>query len=222
MAVGAEGAPTIRADVGEAGSEVASILRRLGARLSFEELGAGHYVVEGVVVVRVAAGEFERLAREGGLPEAVGGPAAGGRVVLVVEGRTGAERGPMARALAELALSGVSVIRTEGPEQTARLIYAFYSRRARERRRSYLSPSKIRRRGRGLAEARISVLTAVPGIGRRTAEELLEHFGTLRRVLTASFSELEKVVGRAKAERLTEVLDTVYPPALEEGGGQSG
>ena len=58
------------------------------------------------------------------------------------------------------------------------------------------------RQRRGTRQRR-SALLEVPGIGQRTAEKLLRHFGSPARVEQASVNELRAVVTRAQAERLS-------------------
>ena len=55
---------------------------------------------------------------------------------------------------------------------------------------------------RGARQLR-TVLLEVPGIGARTAEKLLRHFGSAARVEQASLEELRAVVNRAQAEKLS-------------------
>jgi excinuclease ABC subunit C len=57
-------------------------------------------------------------------------------------------------------------------------------------------------RSRRGARQRRTALLEVPGIGQRTAEKLLRHFGSAARVEQASLEELQAVVTRAQAERL--------------------
>ncbi len=45
-----------------------------------------------------------------------------------------------------------------------------------------------------------SGLMAIEGIGEKTAQDLLKHFKSLKRVKEASLEEIEKVVGKSKAE----------------------
>jgi excinuclease ABC subunit C len=45
-------------------------------------------------------------------------------------------------------------------------------------------------------------LTTIPGIGAKTARQLLTTFGSVKRVRSASFDELAAVVGRRRAERI--------------------
>jgi len=53
-----------------------------------------------------------------------------------------------------------------------------------------------------------SELLDIPGIGPRTVEKLLQHFGSARRVREADLEALAAVVGRARAERIRQHLDT--------------
>jgi excinuclease ABC subunit C len=57
------------------------------------------------------------------------------------------------------------------------------------------------RKRRGERQRRTALLE-VPGIGQRTAEKLLRHFGSATRVQQASLEELQAVVNRVQAERL--------------------
>lgn len=45
-------------------------------------------------------------------------------------------------------------------------------------------------------------LTNIPGIGEKTATKLLSHFGSVKKIKTASMIELEEVIGRATATKL--------------------
>ena len=69
-----------------------------------------------------------------------------------------------------------------------------------------------RRRGRktlrktclGSKAALHSTLRDIPGVGPRTEERLLLHFGSLARVLAAPFEELSSLVGPSLAKTITE------------------
>ncbi|MBK8923935.1 MAG: excinuclease ABC subunit C [Saprospirales bacterium] len=45
-------------------------------------------------------------------------------------------------------------------------------------------------------------LTEIPGIGMKTAEKLLQHFGSVTRLRTAAAEEIEQVAGKAAAEKV--------------------
>ncbi|RPA70445.1 excinuclease ABC subunit C [Cyclobacteriaceae bacterium YHN15] len=52
-----------------------------------------------------------------------------------------------------------------------------------------------------------SQLTEVESIGKETAEKLLQHFKSVKKVREASNEELEMVIGKAKAQKLSEWLE---------------
>ena len=45
-------------------------------------------------------------------------------------------------------------------------------------------------------------LTTIPGIGEKTSEKLLEHFGSVKKMKEATVEEWETVVGKKAVERL--------------------
>lgn len=47
-----------------------------------------------------------------------------------------------------------------------------------------------------------SELTDIPGVGKTTAEKLLKHFGSVKKVSQADFGQLEKVSGKSIAEKI--------------------
>jgi excinuclease ABC subunit C len=51
-----------------------------------------------------------------------------------------------------------------------------------------------------------SELYEIPGVGERTAQKLLRHFGSLTRVRGASVDELAGIVSRSLAERVSQHL----------------
>ena len=59
--------------------------------------------------------------------------------------------------------------------------------------------------GRKEAKAQLKTeIEGLEGIGEKTALKLLKHFKSLKKIREASFEEIEKLVGRAKAQILKE------------------
>jgi len=54
-----------------------------------------------------------------------------------------------------------------------------------------------------------SALMDIPGIGSRTAQKLLRHFGSVKKVMEASAEELETVVGPAIALTLADIVRAI-------------
>jgi len=115
-------------------------------------------------------------------------------------------------ALSSLALRGISVIHVISPEDTARFL-AYLSRKVEGDRPSII-PVKRRRKPKSWEEA-YAILVSFPSIGPKSAEKLLNEFGTLRDVFSADFHRLRRVVGEAKARKLQEVLNTPFKRVKE-------
>lgn len=49
-------------------------------------------------------------------------------------------------------------------------------------------------------------LTTIEGIGEKTADKLLKHFKSLKKIKEATLPELEQVIGKRKAERLLQLI----------------
>ena len=45
-------------------------------------------------------------------------------------------------------------------------------------------------------------LTSIPGIGEKTAQKLLSHFGSVKKIKAASITDIREVVGAAVSDRL--------------------
>ena len=61
----------------------------------------------------------------------------------------------------------------------------------------------------------VSSIQDIKGIGEATAEKLLKHFKSVKKLSVAPLEEIEKVVGKAKAKI---VIDALAPKVEEEGG----
>ncbi len=55
-------------------------------------------------------------------------------------------------------------------------------------------------------------LTEIPGVGAKTAEKLLQHFGSVGTLRAASLEEIAKVVGKAAATKVKSYFDTSLNP----------
>jgi excinuclease ABC subunit C len=55
-------------------------------------------------------------------------------------------------------------------------------------------------------------LTGIEGVGDKSAEKLLKHFGSVESVSKATFEELSAVTGRKTAERIYRYFNKVYEP----------
>ncbi len=96
---------------------------------------------------------------------------------------------------------GIPLLRAMNPEETAALIL-----RAAEQGRARASGSLPRpgHRPRGKAGIQSHILQGLPGVGPERAKRLIDAFGTVEGVMTATIAELAAVpgIGKGIAERI--------------------
>ena len=78
--------------------------------------------------------------------------------------------------------------------------------------RSFVRVPVMQKRASKPEELLVCVVSSLPGIGAKTANNLLSHFGSVRGVMNASKEDLMEVdgVGRKRAEEIHSVLTTTY------------
>lgn len=143
------------------------------------------------------------------------------RVIYLIEGASlyqGSRLHPNAirGALSYLVvLAGVSIMRTESPEDTASLL-ATMARHAQQGL-GYEISLHPKRRGESPARQMRTFAEGLPGIGPQMAARLLERFETLEKLLNAPEPELAQVhgIGQKTAARIRELLARVYAPETD-------
>ncbi|MBN1323159.1 MAG: DEAD/DEAH box helicase [Methanotrichaceae archaeon] len=114
-------------------------------------------------------------------------------------------------ALASIAIDfGVPVLPTADIHETAALI-ALLARREQASGGREVKPHG-KKTARTLVEQQEYLLTAIPSVGPSVARNLLRHFGSLEKVMTATYDELMEVekVGPKIAERIRELVGGEY------------
>ena len=119
--------------------------------------------------------------------------------VLILEGRsrdlhdTGIRREALQGALITTSLIlGIPVLRAFDPNETARLII-FAARQLQFAAAGGLSRPGYRPKGR--RKRQLYILQSLPGVGPARAARLLDHFGSVQKVLNASIASLSTVEG---------------------------
>ncbi|KTG20108.1 DEAD/DEAH box helicase [Haloferax profundi] len=138
------------------------------------------------------------------------------RPLLVVEGRGLYEErnihpGAIRGALSSVAVDfGVSVLFTEDEDDTAEMLATIATREQTDRERSVSVHGG--KSAKTLDEQQEYVVSAIADIGPVTARTLLEAFGSVEAVMTASEDDLQEVrgVGAVTAERIREVVGSEY------------
>lgn len=107
---------------------------------------------------------------------------------------------------------GLNIFFTPNGKQTAQFLFTL-GRGGRHSKGSSGPPIVVRKpRSQDLNRLQLSVLSALPGIGPQIAGQLLGHFGSLRKVFSASMTEIAvgAGLGRSRALALTKLLEARY------------
>jgi DNA excision repair protein ERCC-4 len=186
----------------EARSPVVEVLEQLpGIELQFERLHVGDYLVNHRCVFErktlldfaasIADGRlFVQAQKLAGLPD----PAA-----IILEGRAGDLAGTQMRrealqgAMVSLSLVfRLPVLRAVDPSETARLmIYAA----EQMRRHEWEGGCRYGRRPKRKRRIQMRILQGLPGVGPERAGQLLETFGSIEAVMTATLEKLQQIEG---------------------------
>lgn len=114
--------------------------------------------------------------------------------------------------LNSIALMRIPILYTLNPKGTAEIIAQIAAREQTEDKRSF-SPHGKRSR-LSAKEKKEYVISSFPdcGVGAKTATELLTHFGTIEKVVTASAEELQNVsgIGAGTATKIRKLLTEPY------------
>ena len=205
------------ADLREGASRVIRELIRLGVNVELKSLEVGDYVVsEEVAVERKKVEDLAGSLVDGRLfRQAQALASAYRRPLLILEGEIGkAYSGVQPQALRGALLSlildyGIPVVWSSSPAETAQLILLL-ARREQLERHAY--PALREKKPPTLAELQEYVVAGLPGVELTLARRLLEAFGSVEKVFTASKDELMRVkgVGEKLAERIRQVITAEY------------
>lgn len=219
-----EAAPLLYADVHEP-REICTELRRLGAHVEVRKITPGDYVIGEVAVERKTIRDFfssmlntrlfEQLQR---LRETY--PVA----LLLLEGdmaEVAEYRNPGAfwGAFISIALNlQIPILFAPDHEQSARALHTLYQRQGKDS-----SEYGLRHKPKlmSLQERQRFIVQGLPNVGEILSRNLLEHFGSARRVFQATEGDLIRVakIGPLKAAQITGLLDSPYEGPQRHIGG---
>jgi Fanconi anemia group M protein len=197
--------------------------KRDGVETRLETLSVGDYVLsDRVAVERKSHGDFMDTLLGGDrsiFEQAKDLTRHYTRPVLLLEGDGDlyAERNvhpnAIRAALASLAVDwGVSVVHTRSEDDTAEMVETIATREQTDNDREVSAHGE--KAAKTLGEQQEYVVSAIADIGPVTARSLLDEFGSVEAVMTASEDDLVEAdgVGGVTAERIREVVGTDYRP----------
>jgi DNA excision repair protein ERCC-4 len=218
------------ADERERASGVPHELESLGIRVEYRVLDVGDYLTGEYAVERKSVRDFIGSVFDGRVfDQAYRLGKSYENVLLIVEGdiRERLEKlknprwfwGGVASALLDYEMK---CFFTPDTKQTAQLIHTLAQRAEKQRKKGERgAPPLIVRKPRSgeLDRVQVSIVSALPGVGPKVAEQLLLHFGTIRRIFEASTTEMAvgAGIGRSRALGLRKMLDADYKAKGKHG-----
>jgi Fanconi anemia group M protein len=208
----------IIADHREMPSGVIDELVQLGAGVEACQLNVGDFILsDRVGVERKSVGDFlQSIVDKRLMNQAKTLRETFERPVLILEGdnlysRRDIHPNAVRGALAALAVDmGIPILPTRNEKETALVLLAIARREQLVESREV--PVRGEPKGLTLSEHQRFVVEGLPGVSAVLAKRLLEHFGTVERVMCASEEELKQVhgIGREKAKAIRKILASTY------------
>ena len=206
------------ADHREIASGVVGELTKLGVEVEARQLDVGDFILsDRVGVERKSVNDFlQSIVDKRLMEQAARLRETFERPILILEGEglyslraihPNAIRG----ALAALAVDfGVSILPTRDEKETAAILAIIAKREQIDQARAVAIRGEAK--GLTLSELQRFIVEGLPGVSAVLAKRLLEHFGTVERVMSASEKELQEVhgIGVEKAKEIRRVLSAGY------------
>jgi ERCC4-related helicase len=113
--------------------------------------------------------------------------------------------------LATIAISyGIPIIQTKTPRETAQILYSMAKREQEDGKKNF--SYHFSKRAMTDEETQEYVVAALPAIGPKAAQDLLNHFGSILDVMRASGEQLQEVpgIGKKTAQRVKKIIEKKY------------
>ncbi|MCE4602477.1 MAG: helix-hairpin-helix domain-containing protein [Desulfurococcales archaeon] len=218
----------IYADIREEKSGIPSILEASGLVVIRRQLPIGDYIVsDQVVIERKSAYDFAKSLFDGRLFEQARRMSESYPIIIyIVEGDPGRIRRfaglhrQLYSAMATLTIDyDARILVSNGPQGSAELIASIARRIQSEGGGRVVIHKKPKMDD--LESWQLYVLQSFPQVGPKTAERILERFGTVERFCRATMAELSTIpgLGEKKAENIRRILITPYRSGRKKSQG---
>jgi DNA excision repair protein ERCC-4 len=201
-------------DVREKGNIVTSLLEKR-LLVVYKRLDVGDYLVSNEVVIeRKTISDYIKSLYDGRLfDQAYRMASTYTYPIMIIEGRHVPYRDKVKfySSLASLAVNyGFRVLMTDNPHDTAELIY-YIAKKVSSNKGQFIVVHKKPKLST-LKDWQLYVIQSLPHVGPKLAMRLLDHFGSIDKIINAPISELAKVpgIGEKRAIELYKVLHTHY------------
>jgi len=218
-------------DERERGSGVPEVLRGLGVTVIFRRLDVGDYVVsERMAIERKSAEDFAHSVVDGRLFEQARRLVDSyEKPVLLLEGslrraarfsgvRFEALLGAVTALVSEL---GLYIVYTGGVRESALAIKMLADKEQRGGGTYVVLHKKPKLSS--VRDWQLYIVQSLPYVGPKVAKRLLETFGSVYRVFTASVTELARIegLGEKRAGEIVRILRAPYTDGVRRGGARS-
>ena len=194
---------------------IIKLLKNFGVIVNKIRLDIGDFVVsERFVIERKTYSDFISSIIDGRLFEQVKQMKENfERPIIIVEGYSFREvnENSIKGAIASLLVDyGISILFTQNPSDTARIIYWIAKKEQEEKK--YSLSYKVKKKSKELRRLQEEIVSSLPGISIVISRRLLEHFKSIEKIFTASETELRKIrgVGEKTAKRIRRILTESY------------
>ena len=186
--------------------------------LTFAQLPVGDYIIsDRMCIERKTISDFETSIIDSRLfDQAERLHASFSKPILLIEGDESElrlNRNVMLGAITKLYVKyNIQVVRAASAADTAYMVYRFADHEQNEDRTPRMMGLK---KAHTNYQWQLLILSSIPGIGTKLAKKLIEHFKTIKGVVSADIDELKEVdkIGKKKAERIYEILNTEFEGA---------
>jgi len=190
--------------------EVIEHLKKLGAIVNEQPLEVGDFAAsERVIIERKTHSDFISSIIDGRVFEQAKAMKENfEKPIMMIEGHSNREinENALKGAIASLLVDfGISILSTRNPSDTAKTIYWIAKKEQEEGRGVAI---KVGKKPKTERESQEFIVGSIPGVSTTLAKRLLEHFGSVEKIFSASTIELEKIVGRKKAEKIWKIINT--------------
>ncbi len=210
----------IYSDIREEKSGIPALLEAAGLIVVRKQLSMGDYLISNdIIIERKTSQDFAHSLFDGRLFDQASRLAEHYQtVVYIVEGnpfrirRYKSMMKQLTAAMITLTLDfSARILFSEGPSHSATIIESL-AKRLTKRRKPVVLHKKPKLSS--IRDWQVYIIESFPGIGAKTAERILEHFGSIERFVNASIAELSKIpgVGEKRAELIKMILKSQYKP----------
>lgn len=203
-------------DSREKANRIVKLFVDLGYSITLQQLAAGDYILaEDIGVEFKTKKDFVDSVVDGRLlSQASALTRAYTRPIIIVQGEEdiysirNIHPNAIAGALATLAVSfKIPVLFTQNEQESFRIMQSLANRQ-----KGVVEHAAHAFKPKSDEEMQEFIIEALPGVGPTLAKDLLKHFGSVEKVISATISELSEVrnVGKVKAENIRKIIEKKY------------